>query len=117
MQAFAFRNALILDADFHHHADRLVAGIRQLLQNVPAKQTITRKKLKRSETVERAEEALPGTKPGDRANREISAPAEVDFLPHRKESIAKEAVWTFMLLTLFAQSLSGGVVPLKRRQI
>ena len=37
MQAFAFRNALILDTgiDFHHHADRLVAGIRQLLVSKP----------------------------------------------------------------------------------
>lgn len=94
MQAFAFRNALILDTgiDFHHHADRLVAGIRQLLQNVPAKQTITREELKRSETVDRAEEALLGTKPGDRANREISAPAEADFPRHREGSITEEAV-------------------------
>src|SRR5215470_10325255 len=94
MQAFAFRNALILDTgiDFHHHADRLVEGIRQLLQNAPAKQTITREELKRTETVDRAEEALPGTKPGDRANRETSASAEVDFPRYRERSITEEAV-------------------------
>jgi hypothetical protein len=35
--AFAFRNALVLDTgiDFHHHADRLVAGIRDLLKDIP----------------------------------------------------------------------------------
>ena len=35
--SFAFRNALVLDTgiDFHHHADRLVAGIRDLIKDVP----------------------------------------------------------------------------------
>lgn len=33
LRAFAFRNALVLDTgvDFHHHADRLIAGIHELL--------------------------------------------------------------------------------------
>jgi ketosteroid isomerase-like protein len=35
ISAFAFRNALVLDTgiDFHHHADRLVTGIRELLKS------------------------------------------------------------------------------------
>src|SRR5947208_868960 len=59
MQAFAFRNALSLDTgiDFHHHADRLVAGIRRLLQSVPAKPTITPDEPKQTKAVDRAEAA------------------------------------------------------------
>jgi ketosteroid isomerase-like protein len=35
--ALAFRNAMELDSgiDFHHHSDRLIAGIRELLKDVP----------------------------------------------------------------------------------
>jgi hypothetical protein len=51
MQTFAFRNALILDTgiDFHHHADRLVAGIRQLSENAAANTTIALAEQKRRE--------------------------------------------------------------------
>src|SRR5437899_5811329 len=44
IQGFAFRNALVLDTgiDFHHHADRLIAGIRVLLKNATATPAITR---------------------------------------------------------------------------
>jgi hypothetical protein len=37
IEGLAFRNALTLDSgiDFHHHADRLIASIRQLLENAP----------------------------------------------------------------------------------
>src|SRR5439155_16774635 len=37
LKGLAFRNALILDTgvDFHHHADRLIAGIRELVKDSP----------------------------------------------------------------------------------
>jgi len=37
IEALAFRNAMELDSgiDFHHHSDRLIAGIRELLKDVP----------------------------------------------------------------------------------
>jgi TIR domain len=37
LQPFAFRNALVLDTgvDFHHHADRLIAGIHELVDGGP----------------------------------------------------------------------------------
>lgn len=37
IEALAFRNGLELDSgiDFHHHADRLIAGIRELIKNSP----------------------------------------------------------------------------------
>jgi ketosteroid isomerase-like protein len=37
LEALAFRNGLALDSgiDFHHHADRLIAGIRNHLKNTP----------------------------------------------------------------------------------
>ena len=59
MQTFAYRNALILDTgiDFHHHADRLVTGIRQLLENAAANTTITPAEPKRTEAVDRTEAA------------------------------------------------------------
>ena len=36
LKPLVFRNALMLDSgiDFHHHADRLITGIRRLLQNI-----------------------------------------------------------------------------------
>jgi hypothetical protein len=38
LQPFAFRNALVLDTgvDFHHHADRLIAGIHEIVQDRPS---------------------------------------------------------------------------------
>ena len=62
MQTFAFRNALILDTgiDFHHHADRLVAGIRKLLEKVATKPTITPAEPERIEVVDRAKAVPPG---------------------------------------------------------
>ena len=38
LRPFAFRNALVLDTgvDFHHHADRLIAGIHELLDGSPS---------------------------------------------------------------------------------
>jgi ketosteroid isomerase-like protein len=37
IEALAFRNGIELDSgiDFHHHSDRLIAGIRELLKDVP----------------------------------------------------------------------------------
>jgi hypothetical protein len=48
IQGFAFRNALVLDTgiDFHHHADRLIAGIRKLLNDVPETPGIPRQESK-----------------------------------------------------------------------
>jgi ketosteroid isomerase-like protein len=94
MQSFAFRNALILDTgiDFHHHADRLVAGIRQLLENVAKKTTNTPEQPKRTEAVSPAVAPSPGTKPKDQPSAEVSARAELDFLGRGEESVTEEAV-------------------------
>jgi ketosteroid isomerase-like protein len=80
MQTFAFRNALILDTgiDFHHHADRLVAGIRQLSENAAANTTIASAQQKRREAVDRTEAALPGVKRKDQPSPEVSAPAAIE---------------------------------------
>ena len=80
LQSFAFRNALILDSgiDFHHHADRLVAGIRQLSENAAAKTTITPAEPKRTEAVERTEAAPLGAKRKDQPSPEVSAPAAIE---------------------------------------
>jgi ketosteroid isomerase-like protein len=80
MQTFAFRNALILDTgiDFHHHADRLVTGIRQLLENAAAKTAITPSERKATEAVERTEAPPPNTKPKDQVSPEASAPTAIE---------------------------------------
>ncbi|MEY2507050.1 MAG: hypothetical protein QOH01_1379 [Verrucomicrobiota bacterium] len=43
LRPFAFRNALTLDTgvDFHHHASRLISGIRELTNGGPARKTTT----------------------------------------------------------------------------
>jgi ketosteroid isomerase-like protein len=76
MEAFAFRNALILDTgiDFHHHADRLVAGIRQLLERIAPNPTTSPKESSQTETVNRAEAISLGTK-----TPAMSAPADVEL--------------------------------------
>src|SRR4029077_12170284 len=73
-------NALILDTgiDFHHHADRLVAGIRQLSENAAANATITLAEQKRREAVDRTEGALPGAKRKDQPSLEVPAPAAME---------------------------------------
>src|SRR6266699_929602 len=80
MQTFAFRNALVLDTgiDFHHHADRLVAGIRQLLERVVPKPTTTPEEPNRTEAVDRTGAALPGAKRKDQPSPEVSAPAAIE---------------------------------------
>jgi len=80
MQTFAFRNALILDTgiDFHHHADRLVAGIRQLLERVAPKPTTTPEEPSRTDAVDRTGAALPGAKRKDQPSPEVSAPAAIE---------------------------------------
>jgi ketosteroid isomerase-like protein len=74
MQAFAFRNALMLDTgiDFHHHADRLVAGIRELLENAAAKTTITPAEPKRTEAVERTQAAPPQARKFDWKQKQMA---------------------------------------------
>ena len=93
MQTFAFRNALILDTgiDFHHHADRLVAGIRQLLKNVATKPTLAPEEPKRTQTIER--EAPPReTKPKDQPSSEVCPSADVDLAARQEESVTEEAL-------------------------
>ena len=93
MQSFAFRNALILDTgiDFHHHADRLVTGIRQLLKSVATKPTLAPEEPKRTQTIER--EAPPReTKPKDQPSPEVSASADVDLAARQEESVTEETL-------------------------
>jgi len=80
MQGFAFRNALMLDSgiDFHHHADRLVAGIRQLFEDAAANTTITPAEPKRTDAVDRTEAAAPGAKRKDQPSPVVSAPAATE---------------------------------------
>ena len=94
MEAFAFRNALILDTgiDFHHHADRLVAGIRQLLERVATKPTISRDEPKQTQTVDPAEAVWLGTKLKDQQTSEVSVPAKVELHAGREESVTEEAL-------------------------
>ena len=93
MQTFAFRNALILDTgiDFHHHADRLVAGIRQLLERIATKPTITPEEPKRN-AGDRPEAAAPAARSKHRPGPESSASADVDLAAQRAESLTEEAV-------------------------
>ena len=90
MQTFAYRNALILDTgiDFHHHADRLVTGIRQLLENAVANTTITPAEPKRTEAVDRTEAAPPGAKRKDQPSPEVSAPAAMERRKWKQKQIA-----------------------------
>jgi ketosteroid isomerase-like protein len=94
MQAFAFRNALILDTgiDFHHHADRLVAGIRQLLKKVATKPTITPEEPKRTQTIDQAEAPPPETKSKDQQDPGESAPADIAPNTLQEESVTEEAL-------------------------
>jgi len=50
LKPLVFRNALMLDSgiDFHHHADRLITGIRRLLKNIQAASRRGSKKRSRS---------------------------------------------------------------------
>ena len=91
MQSFAFRNALILDTgiDFHHHADRLVAGIRRLLENAAKKPTIAPEESKRTQPVDRTEAPQPGTKSKDQLSSEVSAPADADLAAGQEESVTE----------------------------
>jgi hypothetical protein len=52
LRGLAFRNALILDTgvDFHHHADRLIAGIRELMKDPLNADTIRSGKIEAGQT-------------------------------------------------------------------
>ena len=94
MQAFAFRNALILDTgiDFHHHADRLVAGIRKLLEKVATKPTITPAEPERIEVVDRAKAVPPGEELKDKHGSDVSAPPNVELGERQEGSVIEAAV-------------------------
>jgi TIR domain len=68
LQGLAFRNALVLDTgvDFHHHADRLIAGIREFVKNQPAAGSVQRGKAKEGQikSVERMGEITPKNERG-----------------------------------------------------
>jgi ketosteroid isomerase-like protein len=80
MQTFAFRNALVLDSgiDFHHHADRLVTGIRQLFENAAANTTVTPADSKRGNAADRREAIPPDARQKVQPSSEVSAPAPLE---------------------------------------
>jgi ketosteroid isomerase-like protein len=92
MQAFAFRNALVLDTgiDFHHHADRLVAGIRQLLEKVATKPAIGPAEPERT-VGDRLGAALPDADSKHHVSPDVAATADVD-LAAQSQSATEEAV-------------------------
>ena len=92
MQAFAYRNALLLNTgiDFHHHADRLVAGIRRLLQSVPTKPTITPDEPKQTKAVGRAEAVLAHSESKDEQGPNESTSANVTPDVDQEELVPEE---------------------------
>src|SRR5436190_11576053 len=74
LRLFAYRNALVLDTgvDFHHHADRLIAGIRELVKDSPTQDQRGKAEEGKVRSVTRAGEIPPENERGSLAEREGS---------------------------------------------
>ena len=74
LKGLAFRNALILDTgvDFHHHADRLIAGIRELVKDSPTPDQRGKAEEGKVRSVTRAGEIPPEKERGSLAESEES---------------------------------------------
>src|SRR5438046_10399754 len=72
LKGLAFRNALILDTgvDFHHHADRLIAGIRELVKDSPTQGQKGKAEEGKVRSVTRAGEIPPKKERGSLAEPE-----------------------------------------------
>src|SRR5207249_11295645 len=74
LKGLYFRNALILDTcvDFHHHADRLIAGIRELVKDSPTQGQKGKAEEGKVRSVTRAGEIPPKKERGSLAEPEES---------------------------------------------